>query len=242
MSIKGGILLAIAYGSSRYTRDVDFSTPEQYSKFDQTAFVSEFTENLARAVEELSYGLDCRIQSIKVNPPKPNATFPTLTVTIGYATKNSREHQRLLTGQCPTVIALDYSFNETTAETEELEIRGGGIIQAYSLHDLVAEKYRAILQQEARNRIRRQDAYDLYRLFQRFPLNDARDRQRVLDSLRAKAASRNLIIDRNSIANPEIISRSKKEYNQLHLEIDEELPPFDEVYATVRMFYENLPW
>ena len=242
MSIKGGILLAIRYDSSRYTRDIDFSTPEQYSEFDRAAFVSEFTENLARAVEELDYGLDCRMQSIGVNPAKPGATFPTLTVTIGYAIKSSREHQRLIAGQCPTVIALDYSFNEVTAETEELQISGGGIIQAYSLHDLVAEKYRAILQQEVRNRIRRQDAYDLYGLFRKFPIADVRDKQRVLDSLRAKAASRGLMIDRNSITNPAIISRSEKEYDSLAMEIDEQLPPFDDVFAAVREVYQSLPW
>lgn len=242
MSIKGGILLAIVYGGSRYTRDVDFSTPEHYSKFDQAIFVTEFTENIARAVEELDYGLDCRMQSIKVNPAKPGATFPTLTVTIGYAIKNSREHQKLLAGQCPTIIELDYSFNEITAETEELKIRGGGIIQAYSLHDLIAEKYRAILQQEVRNRIRRQDAYDLYSLFKKFPTNDEHDKNRILDSLIAKATSRSLKINRDSISNPEIISRSRKEYDQLKMEIEEELPPFDGVYKVVREFYENLPW
>ncbi len=242
MSIKGGILLAIRYDSSRYTRDIDFSTPEQYSEFDQAAFVSEFTENLVRAVEELDYGLDCRMQSIRVNLARPAATFPTLTVAIGYAIKNSREHQRLMIGQCPTVIALDYSFNEVTAETEELQIRGGGIIQAYSLHDLIAEKYRAILQQEVRNRIRRQDAYDLYRLFRKFPIADVRDKQRVLDSLRAKAASRGLIIDCNSITNPAIISRSAKEYDSLAMEIDEQLPPFDDIFAAVREVYQSLPW
>ena len=124
------------------------------------------------------------MQSVRVNPAKPAVTFRTLTVAIGYALKNSRKHQRMMTSQCPTVVALEYGFNEVTAETEELQISRKGIIQAYSLHDLIAKKYRAILQQQVRNRIRRQDACNLYRLFIKFARADVRDKQRVLDRSR----------------------------------------------------------
>ncbi len=41
---------------------------------------------------------------------------------------------------------------------------GGDKLCAYSLTDLMAEKYRAMLQQVIRNRNRRQDGYDLDRL------------------------------------------------------------------------------
>jgi len=36
--------------------------------------------------------------------------------------------------------------------------------------------------------------------------------------------------------------RSEREYGQLAVEVEGELPPFDEVYETVRDFYESLPW
>ena len=38
MIIKGGILLAIRYESSRYTRDIDFSTAQRFAEFDQETF------------------------------------------------------------------------------------------------------------------------------------------------------------------------------------------------------------
>ena len=53
MIMKGGILLAIRYESSRYTRDIDFSTAQRFADFDQKTFRSKFEDRLAVAVEEL---------------------------------------------------------------------------------------------------------------------------------------------------------------------------------------------
>ena len=111
-----------------------------------------------------------------------------------------------------------------------------------SFTDLVAEKLRAILQQEIRNRVRRQDAYDLYCLFKSHPIDDRDQKEEILRSLIKKSVSRKLEVDRNSMSKTEIINRSKKEYPLLQQEIDEKLPPFEHVYGTVQSFYESLPW
>jgi hypothetical protein len=42
--------------------------------------------------------------------------------------------------------------------------------------------------------------------------------------------------------NPEIIRRSEAQYDQLKILIVGELPPFDEVYGAMRVYYEGLPW
>jgi len=217
----------------------------EVSRFDEGNFLSEFEKNLANAVAELPYGLDCKIQSHEMRPPATAGhTHPTYKIKIGYALKNDKKmHKRLLNKQSLTVVEVDYSFNEPNFEhTEEFQLDNGGQILVYSLIDLLAEKLRSILQQEMRNRVRRQDAYDLYCLLNEIgPLDDAQMNQ-VLESLVLKAKARELGIDKDSINNPEIIKRSKQEYNQLENEIDGVLPNFDEVYECVSEFYTRLPW
>ncbi len=242
MVMKGAILLALRYESTRYTRDIDFSTRQMFSQFNERDFLREFNKRLALAVEELDYELDCRIQSLKVKPRRDGASFQTLTLKIGYAYKGTKKHNHLMAGNCPDVIEIDYSFNELTEQIDRLQISDGTVVHIYSFTDLIAEKLRAILQQEDRDRVRRQDSYDLYRLMSRHPITGKERKKAVLDNLKSKAASRGLAIAADSMANPKIVERSKREYYQLQQEIDEKLPPFEKAYGIVQEFYESLPW
>lgn len=158
MVMKGGILLALGYESTRYTKDIDFSTEKTLKEFDIESFISELRSALIEAVEQLSYGLDCRIQSYKQKPPKSDATFPTIEISVGYAYKHNRNaHRRLLKGNSSDIVEIDYSLNEPSRDIEILEIEEGTQLRIYGFTELVAEKYRAILQQVSRNRRRRQD-------------------------------------------------------------------------------------
>lgn len=243
MVIKGGILLAFRYKSRRFTKDVDFSTSAKFSGFDQERFRASLETALAVAVESLDYGLDCRVQSMEVKPRKKGATFPTLSVSLGYARKGDRRtHKRLLALNSSDIVKIDYSFNEITDEIECVQLSNGGEISAYSLTDLIAEKYRAILQQEVRKRVRRQDAYDLFFLFENYPVDVPEDKTKILSSFRAKAASRGLVVNRKSMKQEEIERRSREDYQRLAQEIPGPLPPFEKVYAAVQAFYESLPW
>lgn len=243
MILKGGILLAIRYNSERFTEDIDFSTDIRLTNFDEAAFLQELESNLTTAVETLDYGLNCKIQSHKFDPKDPNSTFPTFKLTIGYAYKDDKNsHKRLLRGQSLNVVKIDYSLNEHTSKVDSFTIFGGGILSAYSYTDLVAEKLRAILQQKDRKRNRRQDAYDLYCIFKRYPVKDDEEKLHILDCLKKKSASRNLEINNKSMSDPEIRERSKREYDQLAPEIEEELPEFETVFSAVENFYKSLPW
>ncbi|HEB71929.1 MAG TPA: hypothetical protein ENI77_04845 [Nitrospirae bacterium] len=189
----------------------------------------------------MSYGLDCRLQSVNLKPNRTEGNFQTLVLKVGYAQKGTPQHKRLLRKNCNNVLEIDYSFNEKISSKETITLTNGGEILSYSFTDLVAEKLRAIIQQEPRNRIRRQDAYDLYRLFKS---NEPQSNQKkkILKSLIEKSESRNLHVAKNSMANKEIKRRSKKEYHLLKNEIEETLPGFDKVYSAVQEFYESLPW
>lgn len=217
MIMKGGILLALQYSSSRFTRDIDFSTPPLVRDFNMEAFLSELEHALARAAEDLEYGLDCRIQSHEMRPTSPFATMPTLKLRIGYADKaDQNSHKRLLNKQHPNVVEVDYSFNEPISEkTRVLELNDGGYLTVYSFNEVIAEKYRALLQQETRHRVRRQDAYDIFRLLQKQEPITGDVKAQILASLKRKAQARGMNIDIGSMGREEVISRSRAEYPKL---------------------------
>lgn len=243
MIMKGGVLLALGYRSPRYTKDIDFSTAIKRPDFDLEHFRTLFDASLIDVVEFLGYGLDCRVQRCTQKPKGDDHTFPTIQLHIGYATKGSANHKRLLAYKSTEVIRIDYSLNEPVEETELFELEEGNTIRTYSLVELISEKFRALLQQEVRNRIRRQDIYDLHYVLNEHPLcNTPAKKERILARLIEKSRIRSLQVDSLAMSNSEIRRRSEAEYNMLSSEIDGELPPFDEVYALVETFYCSLPW
>jgi predicted nucleotidyltransferase component of viral defense system len=244
MIMKGGVLLALGYRSYRFTRDIDFSTPTTLEEFDQEDFKERLDESLAYAVERLEYGLDCRIQSIRQEPAGDGASFPTIKTTIGYAYKNnSRSHKRLQAGNSSDIIKIDYSLNEPVGSIDYFSLADGNI-QVYDIVELVAEKFRALLQQGVRKRVRAQDLYDLYHVFE-----VARDdfspevKTKILKRLVVKAETRGLPLTHESMSNEEIIRRTREGYKvSLPSMIEGELQPFDEIYPAVEAFYRSLPW
>ncbi len=244
MIMKGGILLALGYESTRYTKDIDFSTARTLNEFDRETFIQELSNALIEAVENLDYGLDCRVQSYKQNPPKSDATFPTLEISIGYAYKYDRNaHRRLLNNNSSSIVEIDYSLNEQSREIEIFEIEEGQHIQIYGFTELVAEKFRAILQQVIRNRRRRQDVYDLNFLLAHYPqAQETLTKQKILDSLIEKSHSRDLAINKESLSNPEVIKLSREDYHLLASEVEEPLLDFDTAYSVIRNYYESLTW
>jgi len=244
MIMKGGILLALGYESTRYTKDIDFSTAKTLKEFDLETFIQELKGALVEAVESLDYGLDCRVQSYKQKPPKADATFPTIEISVGYAYKHDRNaHRRLTTKNSSNIVEIDYSLNEPSREVEIFEIEEGQQLKIYGFTELVAEKFRAILQQVVRNRRRRQDVYDLNFLLAHYPqAGDTAIKAKILDSLIDKSNSRGLTVTKNSLSDSEVIRLSREEYDLLASEIAEPLPDFDRLYSVIRDYYESLSW
>lgn len=243
--MKGGVLLALGYSSSRYTHDIDFSTAVRLPNFDQRKFKSRLDEGLLFASERLGYGLDCRIQGIKQKPAKEDASFPTIETKVGYAYKSKpKEHKRLLAGQAPKVVKLDYSLNEPVGHVEFYELEDGNEIRTYGLVELIAEKFRALLQQQVRDRMRGQDVYDLYHLFTLHPdlVAEGETKQKILERLIEKSAIRNLSVSVESLANADIRCRTEEDYKKRSSEIEEGFPPFATLYEKVEEYYRSLPW
>ncbi|MFN8797786.1 MAG: nucleotidyl transferase AbiEii/AbiGii toxin family protein, partial [Pseudanabaena sp.] len=203
MILKGGILLAIRYKSHRFTTDIDFSTEKpRGGEITEDGVRKSLDSSLAQMVEELDYDLDCRVQSSKLQPRDVKSTYPSIKMKVGYAYKGTPQHKRLLSLQSPNTISIDYSLNEATPNIEDLKLNLEEGILAYSLTDLIAEKYRSLLQQVSRNRNRRQDVYDINLLVERFgDINDF-ERSKILNSLIIKSKAREISPDINSFEDP----------------------------------------
>lgn len=241
MIMKGGILLAVRYQSGRFTRDIDFSTSLKIGEITPEEIQRRLDASLKLTVEALDYDLDCRVQSCKVNPPnRPTASFPSINLKIGYAGKGTPKHRKLMLLQSPSVISIDYSLNEAISNTEQVLIGVDQSINAYPFAELVAEKFRALLQQVGRNRYRRQDVYDLV-LLSRRPRGEGMDAA-ILDSLLMKSRARGIEPSRDSLNEEEVKRRAGADYAMLADEIEGELPDFELAYAELLSFYRGLPW
>lgn len=241
MVIKGGILLGIRYHSPRFTKDIDFSTVENLASMSAEEVRVAFESSLVQVIEELDYDLDCKVQSCKVNPQdRPDANFPSIELKIGHAYKGSPKHKRLQKLQSPSVVSIDFSLNEKILGVENLKLGSSGTIKAYSFADLVAEKFRSLLQQESRDRYRRQDIFDLSKLSELEISED--ERRSILKSLIEKSRARGIEPLRDSLDNAELKRRAQADYHTLDDEIDGPLPEFEATYEVVRSFYQSLPW
>lgn len=241
MVMKGGVLLAIRYRTGRMTRDVDFSTRTLYRDFapKQADFIEQLDRALVGAAATLPYELQLRVQSCQVQP-RADGNFQTLKIKIGYAVAgNTRALDRLNKGQSPQTLSLDYSFNE---EIHDIERIGDESLQveAYGEFTLIAEKLRAYLQQEERDRERGRDLYDLWWVLKERSFTGM-ERERLLEIIRSKAASRGISVEQGSLARPELIQRAEKSFDALRLQVDV-LPEFAAVFAVVGGFWEQLPW
>jgi predicted nucleotidyltransferase component of viral defense system len=241
MVLKGGILMALRYRSRRFTTDIDFSTTRSLREVDMEKFRERFKAALAMTVAESDYGLDCRVQTCRIQPPnRPEASFPSINMTVGHAYQGSPKHRKLLRGGCPTTLSIDFSLNERILEEDELETGDGTSIRIYAFSDLVAEKLRSLLQQPSRNRYRRQDVYDLNLLLE--DRADEEERAAILRCLRDKARSRGIEPEAESLAYPEVKHRAKVDYPTLAAEVEGELPDFEKSYERIEEFYRSLPW
>lgn len=241
MIMKGGILLAIRYHSSRFTKDVDFSTSRHLQQVDVPVLLKNVESSLFPISAENEYGLALSLQSHKINPPnRPEVSFPTLQLKVGYANRfNAAEMKKIQLGQAPRTIQIDYSFNEWVSETEAQSV-DGGILNMYAYHDLIAEKIRSTLQQPIRDRARFQDIYDLYLLLEGTnPTED--DKQKILEKLHAASLDRGVPIHKLAMRDPAVIEYSQREYSTIAPLITNP-PEFSTAYRIVREFFENLPW
>lgn len=243
MIMKGGTLMSLIHASPRFSRDIDFSTCTHYNTELLESLISALDSGLQKAAAKMTdYNIACVIQSYALNPKKEGSSFPTLSIKIGYAKRsNPGQLKRLLKKQSTTTIKIDYSFNEKILSVDKFDIGEGALVVSYSLHDLVAEKIRSILQQDDRNRNRRQDVFDLYYLLARYDFSD-KEKHLIHNSVIIKSESRGIEAKHDSLDSTSLRERARVGYKDLDIEVPSHELDFDTHYDRVVEFYKSLPW
>lgn len=135
--------------------------------------------------------------------------FPALLIRIGSAERGTGEEKRLAAGRATRVLDIKISFRDQVYAFQELNLTGAGVaVRAFELHEIIAEKFRALLQQPIRDRNRRQDVYDIAYLIEENELDDE-DRRIILETLVEKCRTRGLEANADSIDNPEVRQRAE---------------------------------
>ncbi|MFQ6310096.1 nucleotidyl transferase AbiEii/AbiGii toxin family protein [Lysobacter capsici] len=242
LCMKGGILMALHYESRRFTSDIDFSTPAAFTVEIEEEVVSLLSGSIEAASYQFEYELDCRLQSYRIMPGR-DKTYVTIYMSIGYASRGSREHDRLMRKQSTSIVSIDYSFMESIPHIEEVSVDGDGVLRVYALPTLMAEKFRALLQQPLRKRNRRQDIFDIHHLLvERAELQSDTCKSAVLKALYEKCHDRDVPVDINSIDQKEVHDMAAQDYQTLATEVSGDLPDFERAFTAVRDYYVDLPW
>lgn len=243
MVMKGGLLLAIRYDSTRFTSDLDFSTTAHYAEDDAKKILAELERSLSTAEDRLPYETTCRLQSSKVDPKGEGRTHHNLKLKIGLAHKSNRgAMQRLNAKQSADVLEIDYNFNEAVFDVEILELDGGATIRSYSLHNVLAEKIRSLLQQPIRRRNRRQDVYDIWLLLESGPDIQQDDLSKIFEMLVGSCRSKGIEPTEDSLMDDAVQTLAREGYADLQADVADELPDFDVAMGRVNTFYRSLPW
>ncbi len=243
--LKGGLLMGLAYHSPRQTMDIDLTAALTPRNDSDERIRKLLDKTFPHAATILGYAdLIVKTHSVKCRPKKTpftDAQFPALKLKITSAKRGTPQERALKEGKPPFTIDVDISFNEPPLQQIQImKLTGGQELFAYSLIDLVAEKYRAILQQIPRKRSRPRDIYDLNRLITQEKM-DVGTQVKILAALKEKSRARGIEPTRDAFDEPEIRRRSSANWQSLALEVDA-VPEFDPCFLRVATFYRNLPW
>jgi len=242
--LKGGAVMALAFKSDRVTGDVDFSAIPEPNELQKT-LVIELNRNLPRAAIKLRYPhLICKVQTVKKLPKPLNFEehqFPALLIKIGFAVRGTRDEAKLGDGRSTNTLELEVSFRDQVYAFQELNLSEGiAAVRAFTIHELIAEKFRALIQQPIRNRSRRQDVYDISYLIDTNQLSDT-DLHQIHQILLKKCETRGIIPSLTTMDDPEIRSKAMSQWDTLALELTD-LPPFEERFEKMHSLYRSLPW
>lgn len=241
--LKGGVLMGIAYDSPRQTTDIDLTTSLTPGQENADTIVNLLDGAFPGIIAKLGYaGFVLAVHSVRLMPRGIGfeAEFPALKIKVGHAQAGTSAQRALMAGTAAEIVEIDISFNEPLSEVQVLGMPEGAELCAYSLTDLMAEKFRAMLQQVIRRRNRRQDVYDLDRLIGQHAFDD-KMRAAIHAAFLLKCESRRITPSIESLDDPEVKQRSGADWETLALELGE-LPEFEACYARVRQFYRALPW
>jgi len=249
--IKGGIVMSLVYGGNRYTSDLDASSLDKPSDLTIDKLNTILGKQLKAVVATSKYNFDCKIHSIKPQPSKKhfsNASFPAYKVTIGYADKSQlSEMKKLASNNAAHTVSIDISFNETVTveDFDAFQSNEKQNILYYNLEQIIAEKFRSLLQQPVRRRNRRQDVFDIYHLLQEYEehFKNKETKHLVLEKLIKSSIGKGVdaYLHQKGILDPEVRKRSLEDVGTLKQEVEIE-EDIETMYDVISNYFESLPW
>lgn len=242
---KGGNALDFIWQPNRSTSDLDFSVD---MAMPQALFVSGTPREpaLRQALQQAlllprtQFGTLFQVQGIRQDPPGEGKTFITYRASVGYALPDDRRNAQRMQAGLPSrsSVALDISLNEPICGVDPILIGGTHYLRTCTIEDIVAEKLRAFLQQEPRNRSRPQDVLDIaVILSEGKPL----DRTRLAEFLLVKAQARGIVVSRAGFRQPELALRASQDYDALARTTRYRFIPFAEAIALLYHLAAELP-
>jgi predicted nucleotidyltransferase component of viral defense system len=176
--------------------------------------------------------IKARAQRVARKPPSPEKTRPTYEVTVAHAMPGDRFYKSFDfdTRPVPTVVQVEITLNDLVCDAVPRRLAPDGReLLVSTLEDIIAEKLRALLQQQIRNRSRPQDVYDVARAVRR---GIDLDLAKISEFLIRKAVIRE-IHPRKSLFNDTVKSLAQTGYDTLLPGDASEFLTFDEAWSCV---------
>ncbi len=244
VAFKGGNALRFVYGNPRGTIDLDFTV---LLVADSVGGVPDEKDHLRRRLDTAlswalqRFGVKMKCQRVDRKPKQLDKTLPTYDIGIGFCFRGDPHFADFESPDrmANSVVKLELSFNDVVCATVTRALEPGAAhLTVCSLEDILAEKLRALLQQIPRNRTRPQDVFDVHRMVQAH--GPGLDRDRVAEYLVRKSVDRHVIAARQSFRDPQVREKARSGYEALQIP-PTELVPFDEAWAAVLRFVDELP-
>jgi predicted nucleotidyltransferase component of viral defense system len=231
LAFKGGNALRFGYGYPRSTVDLDFTARDLE---DDAANVRHIIDSAVRSESE-SFGIKCKVSSIRRNPQNLARSRPTYVVNVAYSFPSDRRtFADFFSNETPRVpvVPVEITFNDVVCETVFVHFGSDDTagIEICTLNDILAEKLRAILQQVVRNRNRPQDVYDVARIGRIDRANI--DLGKVKNYIAQKCEAREIVFTEEAF-DVEVRSRAKYGYDELRADLGDHFIAFDDAWLEV---------
>lgn len=226
---KGGNALDFIWQPNRSTTDLDFSVDIQRQSSIVNAVILQQTLDRTLNAAGRALNITFTLHSVRQQPPGPDKTFITYEARVGYALQDqARLIQRMHLGEPGTqVLSIDISMNEIVCAAVDVPIDGTRSLRVCTIEDIIAEKLRALLQQQPRNRTRPQDLLDIAVCLRKHDRTDL-DRNQIGRFLLEKSNARGIVVSRAAFADRDLRRRAQQDYDALERTTRVQFVPFEE--------------
>jgi len=246
ITLKGGLLCCLQWGTGRATQDADFTAPS----FKPADGADEARERIRQQLNTalIAYGplqerYYSKVSSVKLQTNRrPLRADVRIHLLSRDAPQEALEkfHKGWRAEEWSTMLEVDVAFaDERIGPAAVLILPDGSSLPAYSPEEQMAEKLRALLIEERKSN-RCQDIFDVFRIAR----HHAYDKAVLLSLLRAKVHQRKPEFRLHSESmTVEVLARQKAGYEELRADVvGRPLPAFDVIATYIVVMYQGLPW